>query len=724
MADVEVNEVDDGDDDSKEGLDDIHATALVQFTRAQSILKEERDQCLEDRRFYSFAGAQWEGPLGEQFSNKPKFEVNKIHLSVIRIFNEYRNNRITVNFIPKDGSKGGQLTDTCNGLFRADEQKSVAEEAYDNAFEEGVGGGFGAFRLRADYEDEEDEENEQQCIYVEPIFDADTSVYFDPDAKRQDKSDANYCFVLASMTHDKFEAEYPDATPPASMPKNSTTKMFDWYKPDVVYIAEYYKVEKINVVQLSYTGGSGEVRKYDQSELDDPDTGSALKKELAATGFKKTATRTIKRRKIHKYIMSGNEIVEDLDYIAGKNIPIIPFYGKRWFIDNVERCMGHVRLAKDTQRLKNMQLSKLAEVSAFSTVEKPIFTPEQIKGHQELWANDNIENNPFLLINAMTDANGQQLASGPVGYTKVPQIAPALAALLQITDKDMSDLLGNQEAGEVITPNTSGVAMDLVQAKLDMQTFIYLDNMAKTQKRNGEVWLSMAKEIYVENGRKRKAINEAGEPSTVTLNTKGIDPTTQVVSQQNDLTDADFDVTATPGPTSASKKAATVRSLINLLQVSQDPETVQVLTAMIMMNMEGEGIGEIRDYFRQKLLMMGVAKPTPEEKTELDKAQAAAAQKPPSTAELLAQSEAAAENAKALERQASTVKITADTELAKAETMQILQDLHAGKIETVMGAIERLQDVALKGGPAQVGVPAQAQPAPAAPSSPIVQIPQ
>jgi hypothetical protein len=34
-------------------------------------------------------------------------------------------------------------------------------------------------------------------------------------------------------------------------------------------------------------------------------------------------------------------------------------YGKRWFVDNIERCMGHVRLAKDPQRLKNMQLSKL-----------------------------------------------------------------------------------------------------------------------------------------------------------------------------------------------------------------------------------------------------------------------------------------------------------------------------------------------------------------------------
>jgi hypothetical protein len=31
---------------------------------------------------------------------------------------------------------------------------------------------------------------------------------------------------------------------------------------------------------------------------------------------------------------------------------------------------------------------------------------------------------------------------------------------------------------------------------------------------------------------------------------------------------------------------------------------------MAMMNMEGEGIGDVRDYFRMRLVKMGVIKPT------------------------------------------------------------------------------------------------------------------
>ena len=143
-------------------LANVHQDALIEFDSIQSAMRDERLQCLEDRRFYSIAGAQWEGALAEQFDNKPKFEVNKIHLSVMRIINEYRNNRITVDFISKEGDEDDRLADVCDGLYRADEEDSSADEAYDNAFEEAVGGGIGAWRLRTVYEDEYDDEDDRQ----------------------------------------------------------------------------------------------------------------------------------------------------------------------------------------------------------------------------------------------------------------------------------------------------------------------------------------------------------------------------------------------------------------------------------------------------------------------------------------------------------------------------------------------------------------------------------
>jgi hypothetical protein len=677
----------------------IHQDAMAEFEKIQTALRDERLQCLQDRRFYSISGAQWEGPLGVQFENKPRFEVNKIHLAVIRIINEYRNNRISVNFVSKEGEDADDLADTCASLYRADEQDSTAEEAYDNAFEEAVGGGFGAWRLRTCYEDDEDDEDERQRIRIEPIFDADSSVFFDLNAKRQDKADAKKCFVLTAMTRDAYREEYNDD--PASWPKQIHQRMFDWLTPDVVYVAEYYCVEEQREIIHIYRGLDGTERKVPDSELNEDDT---LEETLAATGFREVRQKKVKRRKVHKYIMSGKGILEDCGFIAGKCIPIIPVYGKRWFVDNVERCMGHVRLAKDPQRLKNMQLSKLGEYAAYSSIEKPVFTPEQVAGHQVMWAEDNIKNYPYLLINQLTDQNGQPVAIGAQSYTKAPEIPPAMAALLQITEQDMQDVLGNQQAGEQLQPNISGKAVELIQNKLDMQTFIYISNFSKGIKRSGEVWLSMAKDILVEEGRKMKGVTGSGETTQIELLKPRVDESGKV-EYENDLAEADFDVGVDIGPSSASKKQSTVRSLTGMMSITQDPETLQVLGAMAMMNMEGEGISEVRDYFRHKLIKMGVVKPSDEEMAALQ--QEMQNQPPDPNAEFLKASADQA-SASAVKARADTVLTIAKAKETEAKTAETLSNIDRADVGQLLEMTQALGESAPPSGVMPPPVPGAA----------------
>ena len=645
-------------------LANLHDEALAQFDDVQSALRDERLQCLQDRRFYSLAGSQWEGPLWDQYENKPKFEVNKIMLAVIRVVNEYRNNRITVDFVSKDGMENDKLAEVCDGLYRADEQASVADEAYDNAFEEAVGGGIGAWRLRTVYEDEEDSEDDRQRIRIEPIFDADSSVFFDLGAKRQDKSDAKFCFVVTSMTRQAYKETWGDD--PTDWPKIIHQYEFDWCTPDVVYVAEYYKVEEKTETIRIFQTITGEEERYTKADFDNDEM---LEETLAAIGTVEVRQRKIKTKRVHKYIMSGGKVLEDAGYIAGKCIPIVVVYGKRWFVDNVERCMGHVRLAKDAQRLKNMQLSKLGEISALSSVEKPILTPEQVAGHQVMWAEDNLKDYPYLLINPITDQNGNQAVSGPVAYTRSAAIPPAMAALLQITETDMQDILGNPAGADKMVSNISGKAVEMIQARVDGQAFIYMSNFAKGMKRCGEIWLSMARDIYTEDKRKMKTIAPTGEAGMVELMKPSIDQETGAVVMENDLTSATFDVIADVGPSSSTKRQATVRALTGMLQITQDPETAQVLTAMAMMNMEGEGVGDANAYFRKKLLRMGVVKPTDNEAEEL-MAEMQGQPQDPNAMYLQAAAEEA--TAKAAKARADTVETVASAELKRAQTLETL----------------------------------------------------
>ena len=671
----------------QERLASVHEDARLEFNNIQGSMREERLQCLEDRRFYSIAGAQWEGNLAEQFNNKPRFEVNKIHLSVMRIINEYRNNRITVDFISKDGNDNDKLADTCDMLFRADEQDSCADEAYDNAFEEAVGGGFGAFRLRTVYEDEYDDENDHQRIRIEPIYDADSTVFFDMDAKRQDKSDARMCFVLTAMTRDAYRTEWNDD--PDSWPKEIHQNEFDWATPDMVYVAEVYRVEEASELIRVFQTIDGEEERYSERDFEaDPE----LEAMLDATGSVEVRQKRVKRRKVHKYIMSGSKILEDSGYISGTEIPIVPVYGKRWFIDNVERCMGHVRMAKDAQRLKNMQLSKLGEISALSTTEKPLFTPEQVAGFEVMWAEDNLKNYPYLLLNTVTDANGSEVMAGPIGYTKPPQIPPALAGLLQITEQDITDLLGNQQGGEQIVSNISGKAVELIQSRLDMQTFIYMSNMSKGIKRCGEIWLSMAKDVMVESGRKVKGMGAQNELSTIELGKPVLNQETGEVEYENDLSKAKFDVAVDVGPSSESKRAATVRSLMGMMQLATDPETQQVLASMAMMNMEGEGISDVRDFFRERLIRMGVVKPTEVEQQELvQELQQAQSQPDPQATYLQAAAQEA--TAKAGKAQADAQLTLAKTEETKAKTAETLANIDQSARSNVVDTAKKLQGI-------------------------------
>jgi hypothetical protein len=670
-------------------LANLHAEALRQFNDIQTALRDERLQCLQDRRFYSLCGAQWEGPLYDQYENKPKFEVNKIMLAVIRIVNEYRNNRITVDYVSKDGSENDKLAEVCDGLYRADEQASVADEAYDNAFEEAVGGGIGAWRLRTVYEDEEDDENDRQRIRIEPIYDADSSVFFDLNAKRQDKSDAKFCFVVTSMTRDSYKEIYNDD--PTDWPKIIHQYEFDWATPDIVFVAEYYKIEEKSETIRIFEAIDGTEERYSQTDFANDET---LEETLMAIGSREVRQKRVKRMRVRKYIMSGGKVLEDAGYIAGKCIPIVVVYGKRWFVDNVERCMGAVRLAKDAQRLKNMQLSKLGEISALSSIEKPIMTPEQVAGHQVMWAEDNLRDYPYLLVNPITGADGAQQISGPVAYTRSAAIPPAMAALLQITEQDMQDILGNPQGADKMVSGMSGKAVEMIQTRVDMQTFIYMSNFAKGMKRCGEIWLSIAREIYTEDKRKMKTIAATGEAGTVELMQPMIDQETGAMKMSNDLSEATFDVVAEVGPSSSSKRAATVRALTGMLQLTQDPETQQVITAMAMMNMEGEGLSDTNAYFRKKLLRMGVVKPTDDEAEELMQEMQGQPQDP-NTMYLQAAAEEA--SAKAAKARADTVETIASAELKNAQTMQTLSKVENDDQTLAINSAKTIQEMMRNG---------------------------
>ncbi|ONK52136.1 portal protein [Escherichia coli] len=682
-----------------ETLEKRHERVMLRFDRAYSPQQDVREKCIEATRFARVPGGQWEGAtaagskLNEQFERYPKFEINKVATELNRIIAEYRNNRITVKFRPGDKEASEELANKLNGLFRADYEETDGGEACDNAFDDAATGGFGCFRLTSMLVNEYDPMDERQRIAIEPIYDPSRSVWFDPDAKKYDKSDAMWAFCMYSLSPEKYEAEY-GKTPPASLDITTMTSWeYDWFAPEVVYIAKYYEVRKESVDVISYQQPiTGEIATYDSDQIAD------IEDELAMAGFVEVARRSVKRRRVYVSVVDGDNFLEKPRRIPGEHIPLIPVYGKRWFIDDIERVEGHIAKAMDPQRLYNLQVSMLADTAAQDPSAIPIVGMEQIRGLEKHWEDRNKKRPTFLPLREVKDKSGNIIAPAtPAGYTQPAVMNQALAALLQQTSADIQEVTGGSQAMQQMPSNVAQETVNNLMNRSDMASFIYLDNMAKSLKRAGEVWLSMAREVYGSD-REVRVVNEDGTDDIALMNAQVVDRQTGNVVALNDLSTGRYDVTVDVGPSYTARRDATVSVLTNVLgtMLPNDPMR-PVIQGIILDNTDGEGLDDVKEFNRKQLLISGAVKPRNEEEAKMvAMAQQAQQQQPsPDMVAAMAQDKLAnaemmkAENQRA-DIQVKAFKAQTDAQVAAAKVVEILASADSKQKEDIREALKLL----------------------------------
>ena len=597
---------------SKKDLAVIHDRALRRFDAVSRPQEEIRAHALLCRRFISVPGAMWEGPWGEQFANSIRVEIDKLSKGVDKIVTDYRENRIAPDFRPAGGDSNQDTADTLDGIYRADAYHFKSQQALDNAFEEAVAGGFGAYEVLNEYADPSDKDNDAQRVNPASIIvDADQRVYFDGDSKLYDKSDAKWAIKLTATSKEVFEEEYPGRL--SSWPENRIRPHFDWFMPDVVIKAEYYEVEEEPDTLLVMTHMlSGEEQREWKADLEPSDL-----KDIKAQGWKIEEKSRIRTR-VCKYVMSGAEVLEDKGYIAGTEIPIVPVYGKRWYVDNQERFRGYVSKRMDAQRIYNGRVSKLAETDALAPREKPIFLAEQLPPHlRDLWAEQEQQRHPYALVNPVIDpATGGIAAMGPIGKIEPPQLPPVTALLLQAAAADLEE--ESEDGADEVKANTSAEAMDIAAARVDAKSEIYLDNMRQSVQRGGEVYLSEAKDCYFEAGRTVETMDEDGGDGEATLHEPYTD-STGTFRVRNDFTQGKYKVIADVTEATSTRRDKTVKQMLNLADISvqaQDMEGAQAALITATLNMDGEGLDDYQRWNRQRGIKMGLVQPNDEEKAQ------------------------------------------------------------------------------------------------------------
>lgn len=689
------------------------ARALARFDAAWSPAKPVREECHAASRFCFVPGAQYEGKThgGTDYADMakkfPKFEINKIRAEVMRIINEYKNSRIAAKFRPGDSKASEELADKLNGKLLADSEDSRATEAKNNGFTEAVSGGFGCYRMTTSAE--EDEDNGTPQIVFEPLFDAPATVWFDPDSKRQDKSDSRYAFVMYSMTHGKYKAEYGDGSTEEEGADDGSTMPqtldgggeyeYQWTNSNVVYVAQYYERRQESVKLIAYFNPLTRHRAvYDEEQIEH------VKDELAAIGYQKIDEKTVKRWHVYCSVVNGDQVLEEPVRLPGSWIPIIPVYGQRSYLDNVEYITGHVQPSMDSQRLYNFSISAIARTAQSGGRAIPIVNGAEVLGYEDDWGNAQAEDAAFVRLGIPEDVKGTNRTSykpGLLGTIPVDQVAPAVLQLMEASNNDISATSASAQSNQEVPSNIASETVASFMTRTDMQSYGYMDNMAIAEKHMAKVWLSMAKDVYGSEQEVRIKRPDGSDEITF-LSIQITDRETGEMTGINDLTTGKYDVAIDVGPSFVTQRQATVAMLIELLKTTPEGSAYyNVLYAMLIQNVYAPGMEPLKEFNQKQMLLTGVVPPkTPEEAQEVQAAQqqqAQAAQSNP--AAILAKTEMIQAIAKTrssladeMNAKARVLDTVTDTFVKEAQAYSYVKNADAGAVTSAMNVLKTITD--------------------------------
>lgn len=568
-----------------------------------------RERMSDDLVFYWIT--QWDDQLLSEAELSYRGQFDVLRKAGRQIMSDLRSNPIQVDFEPKDvdNEDGGDLMD---GLYRSADRKNVSMESYDYASQDAVVCGFGAWEIYTEYENTRSGDDKQD-IKRRWIPEACNTAFCDPNAKRIDKSDARYWSILEAYSEDGYKdlveeltGERPDEIGPNfKSPEQSYT--FPWYTEGTkVYVTSFFHKTKVKEKILTMSNPFQDIIYVKESELDE------VMDEMLDSGFEIISEKTIKVWKVKKYIASGAEILAVED-VAGKYIPIIPMYGERTYVEGEEHVEGITRLAKDPQRLRNFQLSYLADIVSKSPRQKPIFTPEQIQGFEDMYNITGSENNfPYLLQNSV-DASGKPLPIGPVGVMPEQPVPTALITSIDVTRSAIEDVANPGLPQNISDPDLSGKAVIALQNRMDQQSYIYQHNLKFAKRYDGVVFASIASDIY-DAPTSVKIQTQDGKEKVVNIMESIMDRETGKMVTINDLSNTEFDVYSDIGPSYKTQQEETSEKLNDLIQAIPPGDPLRnILVLKSLKLMQGIDFDDVRDYANRQLLLMGVKKPETDE---------------------------------------------------------------------------------------------------------------
>jgi hypothetical protein len=585
-----------------------HADNLIAFDKAISGNYETSRQQSEDLLFAKVAGEQWRGSDTKQWANKPKPENNKIAKQINRLLGQFERLELNARISSASLMATDDDAELLQSRWRNDFNMSDGVEAQQNAADEAFTCGFGAMKLVAEYEDEEEPNPDLQNIAIVPVYSACTSVVFNAGAIRKDKQDASRAWHIERVdrrdTEEAYDTNIVTFTSPAGV--------FNWsdHSLDDIYIAHSYEIMDIAVKEYRFEDDyviTVEGRKRKDS------LGQTVSKEELDELIEFAEFEMVRRKvKYCEYsLVTGDQYLVDPIRTPFKSIPLIPQYGYHSVINGVEYICGEVARQRDPQRFENMGMGALMELLAESQTTIPEYAPEQISRHGLAHSRKNIDKPAYLMSDPMKDAAGNVMLSGPIAQHAPSQVGSGLMAALNYTSQAQAEMSG---AGQSTLPSSvSGEAVRQVNERQDDAFQPLMQNAMQATKALCKAWIPSAQIVYFSNERSIRVVAQDGAVSQV--ETLQNEERNGVIGPFKNSAPGKYDVTIKAGESHKTLKEAELASAERILKYTST-ETTEGRMALLMaiQSTTGEGTQSIRSMARFseiKILMAEGVNPKP-----------------------------------------------------------------------------------------------------------------
>ena len=432
---------------------------------------------------------------------RPTMTINLLPQYINHIVGQIRQSKFSINVrqkgtitdkIPMYSDPDQQLSysDIMSGLIRDIEQRSDAPYLYARAAQHAVEGGFGWLYVRTLRPLDDPRHIEIRIEQVQDRF----SVIFDPYVQDSNYADAEWACISKQMNKREFESRYPEHASGYADGGGQTNNydgwdannyhFMNWWGDETVRVTDYFYFDPVERTALTYRDQDGkELWEYERNI-------EGLHDELIERGYELVDKKKVKTKQLMYCRTLYNTVLEEPQEFPSTIIPIIPVLGRVVDLGSHQKLLLSLpRDAKDPQRILNTFQTAAVEAIQDRPKQPWVADARSISNYSDRWKNIRKPDAVLLYDHREGVPAPQRMMQGNRAVGEMEMVALARNLLMDTT--------GIHESERGIRSNeTSGLAISRRQEAGSLSTYEFIDNLAHSVGRLGDLLCEMIPKIY------------------------------------------------------------------------------------------------------------------------------------------------------------------------------------------------------------------------------------